>query len=223
MIARFRAKAPSRHHNLPPRDDLAGWLFLMQHYRLPTRLLDWTESPLVACYFAAASDPAIEDHPDQIEDADGALFALSPYVLNELSLGRRVLQLPDDPEAARAIQSAFRGSVSDPGSVLAVRPSEVDIRLMVQLAVLTLHDTKLPLEDLPLAGRFYRKFLVPLAAKQSLRNDLKRIGVRESSLFPDLEHLAHEVGSTKFGKPYPPADVPQTAALFIPEDGEDST
>jgi len=29
-----------RHHSTPAYDDYAGWLSLMQHYGLPTRLLD---------------------------------------------------------------------------------------------------------------------------------------------------------------------------------------
>src|SRR5688572_26588909 len=52
-ILAFRARAPGVHAECPRADDLYGWLALMQHYRLPTRLLDWSESPLVAALFAA--------------------------------------------------------------------------------------------------------------------------------------------------------------------------
>jgi len=37
---------------IPDDEDLVGWWQLMQHYRAPTRLLDWTRSPYVATYFA---------------------------------------------------------------------------------------------------------------------------------------------------------------------------
>jgi hypothetical protein len=49
----------------------------MQHYRAPTRLLDWTESILVALYFAVAES--------QYDSEDALLFVLDARLLNVLS------------------------------------------------------------------------------------------------------------------------------------------
>ena len=60
-------------HNAPQQYDRAGWLTMMQHYGLPTRLLDWSESPLVALYFALVGSG----------QKDAAVWVLNPTKLNQ--------------------------------------------------------------------------------------------------------------------------------------------
>ena len=51
-----------------PKNDME-FLFLAQHYGLPTRLLDWTYNPLIALYFACCSH----------NDKDGVVFQSFPF------------------------------------------------------------------------------------------------------------------------------------------------
>ena len=62
------------------------WLCLMQHYALPTRLLDWSESILSALYFAAKEN----------KDDDGELVILNAKRLNFQSKIRPTISTPDD-------------------------------------------------------------------------------------------------------------------------------
>ena len=190
-IQRFMHKAQSRHSSVPPISEKQNWLFLMQHYGLPTRLLDWTESPLIACYFAI--DP-------NYDEADGALFALSPYKLNEDQVGVHKLLMPYDSPAVEIINSTFKDDQENVEKIIAIRPAEVDLRLLTQLSVFTLHGHNKLLEELPNSQEFIIKIKIPKNAKKELRKELKRLGVRESNIFPELDHLAQEIKSTKFKK-----------------------
>jgi hypothetical protein len=50
----------------PDKEDFLCWLEIMQHYRFPTRLLDWTRSINVSCYFAGCSNL----------DSDGIIYRM---------------------------------------------------------------------------------------------------------------------------------------------------
>ena len=59
LLFRFQQQVQHYVAHLPSVEDRAGWLALMQHYGVPTRLLDWTQSPYVALYFAVEAAPAV--------------------------------------------------------------------------------------------------------------------------------------------------------------------
>jgi len=78
LSTNFRLVAPGLG-DTPETGRIDQWLFLMQHVGLPTRLLDWTESPLAAAFFATEKAATRE-----IEN-DAAIWAIDPIELNNLS------------------------------------------------------------------------------------------------------------------------------------------
>jgi hypothetical protein len=51
------AKIFIRSEMIPKDNDIGDWIALMQHYRTPTRMLDWSASCNVALYFAVFDEP----------------------------------------------------------------------------------------------------------------------------------------------------------------------
>ena len=190
IAKKFVQRAPTRHPKCPAAGQYARWLFLMQHYRLRTRLLDWTESPLIGLHFAVLLD--------EYQEAPGSLWALDPFLLNDVQVGVPGIAQPGEPHALELFKQAFGKKTdvfnfSNADAVIALVTEEVDVRMMVQLSGMTIHGSPLPLELRKDARRYVREFKVEPSAKAKLRSQLERLGIRERNLFPDLEHLAQDL------------------------------
>jgi hypothetical protein len=186
IAAKFAQFAPTRYSNCPAPGAWARWLFLMQHYGLPTRLLDWTESPLLAVYFAA--------YEDQYRGEPGAIWALDPFALNGLTCGKFGVYTPGVPDASRLVNLAFAHGPPRDECVVSLAADEIDERMMVQMSGFTIHGTPRPLNQRSGIGpAVLQKFTIDALAKGLLLEELASVGIRERMVFPDLEHLAKDL------------------------------
>jgi hypothetical protein len=163
----------------PAHDDPLAWVQVAQHFGLPTRLLDWTQSATTGLYFACMP-------PD---DKNGILFLFKPGDLNELgpTKTRRPLtirthrEIIEDYLALGAVDSGVKGRAP-----LAIDPVRNSERLLLQRGTFTLHGSRFSLD------RETAPSLVGLPIlkeeKKKLRRQLSQIGVDRLTIFPELEH-----------------------------------
>lgn len=161
----WRDKAVAFSKSVPEKDEFEC-LAYAQHYGLATRLLDWTENPLAAFFFAAESHPCHDA-------ADGAIFAYTSNNHIDRALGI-MEQAEKDPNVAL------------------FRPRPFDPRILCQSGLFTFHPE--PHVPLTIGGKDkVVKAVIPSGAKGQIQYWLNTMGVSKKTLFPDLEGLSSSI------------------------------
>ncbi len=165
-------------------------LVIAQHHGAPTRLLDWTYSPLVAAHFATYKG---------VKGIDRAIWKLDWFAVHKrfglperaiLNLGDEVLERFEITDVRAFCES---GEVL-PDFVCLLEPPSLDPRVVAQSAAFTVSSSKIKplnkmLSDCGLASAI-RKFVIPAGAVDHIRDQLDLCRVDERSLFPDLDGVA---------------------------------
>jgi hypothetical protein len=201
----FKRRALPLVAERPPRDDWE-WYFLMQHYNAPTRLLDWTDSALVALYFAISS---VHRSDEDLSNLKPAVWVLNPWALNRrFTSGGPVtpgVSSHDELMSKYLKQLYTRPDGNDLAQDLkypvSIDPSFIAQRMLVQHSHFTLHghdarglDEMMHDTDLNL-GNTLHKVTISTNAEgiRRMRWDLAILGITETTIYPDLTGLGREL------------------------------
>jgi hypothetical protein len=168
------------------------WLSLAKHHGLPTRLLDWSYSPLVALHFAT--------HDVRHFDEDGAIWCVDYRRTNEL-LPRRLRNILAEHDAniftTEMLQAVAQSmeefeALSRRDFVLFFEPPSLDERIVNQFALFSLPSrADLVLHEmLAREDANYRRVIIPASLKWEVRDKLDQANITERVLFPGLDGLS---------------------------------
>jgi hypothetical protein len=179
------------------------YLHLMQHYGLPTRLLDWTEGALIALYFAIRIPKKEPRVP--------CVWMLNPSWLNFVNDATKENNTTEESKSLVLYTERTAMAKYDQDAVIrehylnehklarlpvAVFPPHIDRRIVAQKSVFTLHGHE---EDgFGILSKTHLdtqvcKIRIDPASRTEMTKDLNRAGVTETTIFPDLEGLAREI------------------------------
>ena len=189
MLRNFRKYAQRK---AVPQDSIWNWLAVAQHHGLPTRLLDWTNSPYVALQFATEDVDAF--------DTDALVWCVDYNATNHFLPERLKRALRDEgsdvfttemlTQAAPSLKDF--DALSTEVYVAFLEPPSLDARIVNQFALFSLvSNPRARLEDWFVEHPdCCRRLIIPSSLKWEVRDKLDQANVTERVLYPGLDGLS---------------------------------
>jgi FRG domain len=174
---------------LKRRDSEWETLFEMQHYGVPTRLLDWSETFGIALFFATTYNQS--RHSDQ----DAAIYLLDPLALNRISGIHQIFRVPQDETKFSYTKIYWDHTPFAATAPIAIEPIFLNDRMLAQRGMFTVHHDKVdPIERV--FPQAIRKVTLPNSTIPAAAEFLELSNVTIFSVFPDLAGLSDYLKST---------------------------
>ena len=174
---------------LKRRDSEWETLFEMQHFGVPTRLLDWSETFGIALFFAASYNQS--HHPGQ----DAAIYLLNPLALNRISGIRQIFVVPRDENEFGYTKIYWEHSPFAATAPVAIEPIFINDRMLAQRGMFTVHHDNIdPIEDV--FPKAIKKVILPATVIPAALEFLELSNLNMFSVFPDLAGLSNYLTST---------------------------
>ncbi|MCK5060101.1 MAG: FRG domain-containing protein [Candidatus Pacebacteria bacterium] len=172
MLQEFDNRSRSiREYQFPNAWELHA---VARHHGIPTRLLDWSESPLTALFFATLG-----------QSKDDSVVWFYCYIAQDKSLDINSCTTPMD--------------VKD---IVLFEPPQLHPRIVGQSGKFTVHPTSSNnFDEWP---GFLNQIIIPKDKRAQIRHELFRLGIHYHNMFPDLDGIGTHIYNTWCRQPDEP-------------------
>lgn len=155
------------------------WMIYAQHYGLPTRLLDFTNSHIISLMFAVVG--AFNDYSDR----DGVVWFVDPLKLNNKCCCRSQIITLSENESI---------SLDDCDGPVVVQGRKLNERINAQNGVFVyFQDRSEALEDIIEDDSILKKVIIKGECKKDILVSLYSMGIGMAQIYPELASVATDI------------------------------